>query len=44
MFRYSVRLALAMMAGAVVAQFLGDSGHGNWVLLTIAVVMRPTTG
>ena len=24
--RYSVRLALAMMAGAVVAQFLGDSG------------------
>ncbi len=24
--RYSVRLALAMMAGAIVAQFLGDSG------------------
>ncbi|RBP13747.1 putative membrane protein YccC [Roseiarcus fermentans] len=42
--RYSVRLALAMMAGAVVAQFLGDSGHGNWVLLTIAVVMRANYG
>jgi uncharacterized membrane protein YccC len=38
--RFSVRLALAMMAGAIVAQFLGDSGHGNWVLLTIAVIMR----
>jgi uncharacterized membrane protein YccC len=43
-FRYSIRLALAMMAGAVVAQFLGDSGHGNWVLLTIAVVMRSNYG
>jgi len=42
--RYSVRLALAMMAGATIAQFLGDSGHGNWVLLTIAVVMRANYG
>ncbi len=42
--RYSVRLALAMMGGAIVAQFLGDSGHGNWVLLTIAVVMRANYG
>jgi len=42
--RYSVRLALAMMAGAVVARFLGDAGHGNWVLLTIAVVMRANYG
>ncbi|HME84943.1 MAG TPA: FUSC family membrane protein [Roseiarcus sp.] len=42
--RYSVRLALAMMAGAIVAQFLGDSGHGNWVLLTVAVVMRANYG
>ncbi len=43
-FRYSVRLALAMMAGAVIAQFLGDTGHGNWVLLTIAVIMRSNYG
>ena len=42
--RYSVRLALAMMAGAVVAQFLGNSGHGNWVLLTISVIMRANYG
>ncbi len=38
--RFAVRLALAMMAGALVAQSLGDERHGNWVLLTIAVVMR----
>jgi uncharacterized membrane protein YccC len=43
-FRYSLRLALAMMGGSVIAQFLGDSGHGNWVLLTIAVVMRANYG
>ena len=42
--RYSIRLAFAMMAGAVIAQFLGDSGHGNWVLLTIAVIMRSNYG
>jgi uncharacterized membrane protein YccC len=42
--RYSVRLALAMMAGAVVVQFLGDSAHGNWVLLTISVIMRANYG
>jgi len=42
--RFSVRLALAMMAGAVVAQSLGDERHGNWVLLTIAVVMRAGYG
>ncbi len=33
-----------MMAGAIVAQFLGNSGHGNWVLLTISVIMRANYG
>ena len=33
-----------MMAGALVAQSLGDDRHGNWVLLTIAVVMRAGYG
>ena len=42
--RFAARLALAMMAGAVVAQSLGDDRHGNWVLLTIAVVMRAGYG
>src|SRR6202044_2992840 len=42
--RFPVRLALAMIAGALVAQSLGDERHGNWVLLTIAVVMRAGYG
>ncbi len=42
--RFAARLSLAMMAGAVVAQSLGDDRHGNWVLLTIAVVMRAGHG
>jgi uncharacterized membrane protein YccC len=42
--RLATRLSLAMMAGAVVAQSLGDERHGNWVLLTIAVVMRAGYG
>jgi uncharacterized membrane protein YccC len=42
--RFAVRLALAMMAGALVAQSLGDDRHGNWVVLTIAVVMRAGYG
>ena len=42
--RFAVRLALAMMAGALIAQSLGDDRHGNWVLLTIAVVMRAGYG
>jgi uncharacterized membrane protein YccC len=42
--RFATRLSLAMMAGALVAQSLGDERHGNWVLLTIAVVMRAGYG
>jgi uncharacterized membrane protein YccC len=42
--RFASRLSLAMMAGALVAQSLGEARHGNWVLLTIAVVMRAGYG
>ncbi len=42
--RYAVRLTAAMVAGAVVAQTFGGAAHGNWVLLTIAVVMRASYG
>jgi uncharacterized membrane protein YccC len=42
--RFAARLSLAMMAGALVAQSLGDDRHGNWVLLTIAVVIRAGYG
>ncbi len=43
-FRFAARLAGAMMAGAVVADSLGGVGHGNWVLLTISVIMRASYG
>ena len=43
-FRYAVRLSLAMMAGGLAATELGGEGHGNWVLLTIAVILRPGYG
>jgi uncharacterized membrane protein YccC len=43
-FRYAARLSLAMMAGGVAAVELGGERHGNWVLLTIAVVLRAGYG
>jgi len=42
--RFAVRLTAAMVAGALVAQTFGGAGHGNWVLLTIAVIMRASYG
>ncbi|MGO8800183.1 MAG: FUSC family protein [Roseiarcus sp.] len=44
MFRFAARLALAMTAGAVVAQSLSSASHGNWILLTIAVILRAGYG
>jgi uncharacterized membrane protein YccC len=38
--RYALRLSLAMMAGGLVAAELGGERHGNWVLLTISVILR----
>ena len=43
-FRYAARLSLAMMAGGVAATQLGGERHGNWVLLTIAVILRAGYG
>lgn len=42
--RYATRLALAMMSGGLVAHGLGYRGHGNWVLLSIAVILRASYG
>ena len=42
--RFAVRLSAAMVAGALIAQTFGGAGHGNWVLLTIAVIMRASYG
>ncbi|HLW90968.1 MAG TPA: FUSC family membrane protein [Roseiarcus sp.] len=43
-FRFAARLALAMTAGALVSYEISGVRHGNWVLLTIAVVMRASYG
>lgn len=39
-FRYAARLALAMGCGFLLAHVLPYASHGNWILLTIALVMR----
>jgi uncharacterized membrane protein YccC len=39
-FRYALRVALAMGCGYLLAQYLPYASHGNWILLTIALVMR----
>jgi uncharacterized membrane protein YccC len=43
-FRYAARLSLAMIAGGLAAIELGGERHGNWVLLTIAVILRAGYG
>ncbi len=43
-FRFALRLSAAMMAGALIAVSLGWVAHGNWVLLTTAVIMRASYG
>ena len=42
--RFAVRLSLAMAAGAIATASLSSASHGNWVLLTIAVILRPGYG
>ncbi len=39
-FRHSIRVALALVVGLAVARSLAI-GHGYWVLLTIAVILKP---
>jgi uncharacterized membrane protein YccC len=38
--RYGIRLSLAMVTGYALTLVFPAIGHGNWVLLTIALVMR----
>ncbi len=38
--RHAVRLSAAMGAGYLVISFVPGLGHGNWILLTIAVILR----
>jgi uncharacterized membrane protein YccC len=39
-FRHALRLSLALGFGYALIEFVPGLGHGNWILLTIAVIMR----
>jgi uncharacterized membrane protein YccC len=41
-FRFSLRVLLAVMAGLVVARHLPYASHGYWIVLTIAVILKPS--
>jgi uncharacterized membrane protein YccC len=40
--RFALRLALAMLTGFTLARALPYAAHGHWIMLTTAVVMRPS--
>jgi uncharacterized membrane protein YccC len=41
-FRFAVRIALAVAAGLVVIDRLPYAAHGYWILVTIVVILKPT--
>jgi uncharacterized membrane protein YccC len=41
-FRYSLRVLLAVLVGLVVAGHLPYASHGYWIVLTIAVILKPS--
>jgi uncharacterized membrane protein YccC len=41
-FRYSLRVLLAISTGLLLAEHLPYTGHGYWIVLTIAVVLKPS--
>jgi uncharacterized membrane protein YccC len=41
-FRYALRTTMAMGCGYLLADILPYAAHSQWILLTLAVIMRPT--
>jgi len=41
-FRFAVRIALAIAFGMLLAEHLPYASHGYWIILTIAIVLKPT--
>jgi uncharacterized membrane protein YccC len=41
-FRYSLRVLLAVSCGMLLAEHLPHGNHGYWIVLTIAVILKPT--
>ena len=42
-FRHAIRLTIALLAGYFISLFF-DVGHGYWILLTIATIIKPAYG
>ncbi len=40
-FRHAIRVAVSLLAGFIIAQAFNLS-HGNWILLTIVVILKPS--
>jgi uncharacterized membrane protein YccC len=41
-FRFALRMAMAMSASLLIAEHLPYASHGYWIMLTIAIVLKPT--
>jgi uncharacterized membrane protein YccC len=41
-FRFAVRVAMAMAVGLLVAQHLPYTSYGYWIVLTIAIILKPS--
>ncbi|HEX8957813.1 MAG TPA: FUSC family membrane protein [Burkholderiaceae bacterium] len=41
-FRFALRIAMAISFGLLVAEHLPYASHGYWIILTIAIVLKPT--
>ncbi|HAT31218.1 MAG TPA: hypothetical protein DCW29_10315 [Janthinobacterium sp.] len=41
-FRFSLRVAMAISAGLLIADHLPYAAHSYWIVLTIVIVLRPT--
>lgn len=41
-FRFALRVAMAISVGLLIAEHLPYSSHGYWIVLTIAIVLKPT--
>jgi uncharacterized membrane protein YccC len=41
-FRFALRIAMAITAGLLIAEHLPYASHGYWIMLTIAIVLKPT--
>ncbi|PUA20161.1 FUSC family membrane protein [Glaciimonas sp. PCH181] len=41
-FRFAIRVAMAITLGLVIAAHLPYTSHGYWIVLTIAIIMKPT--